>query len=150
KSAEDRETFAKFAVAQETARRAVGRIEDRVVGVPGAGVAEAAEATAAGTNMRGQHRLDATAPREIRMADNPSARAGPAVDAARAHGGDAVDELGFTDRPHLDRACGARHRPRLHEYGGDDVVAARGVRQQLVEQIAPAGPVPEMMVWIDD
>src|SRR5262249_23517921 len=71
KSAEDRETFAKFAVAQETARRAVGRIEDRVVGVPGAGVADAAEATAAGTNMRGQHRLDATAQRAIRMAHNP-------------------------------------------------------------------------------
>src|SRR5262249_43509427 len=84
------------------------------------------------------------------MADDPGAMTGLAVDAAHAHRGDAIDELGFTDRPHLHRTCGARHRPRLHEHGGDDVVAARGVRQQLVEQIAPAGSVPEMMVWIDD
>src|SRR5262249_58053402 len=61
-SAENGETFAKAFVAQKTARRAVGRIADRRVGVPGADVADAAEAIAAGANVGGEHRLDSAAP----------------------------------------------------------------------------------------
>src|SRR6516165_2773999 len=59
--AENGEPLAEVFVAQETARRAVGRIADRCVGVPGTDVADAAEAVAAGTNVGGQHRLDAAA-----------------------------------------------------------------------------------------
>src|SRR5215470_8750574 len=84
------------------------------------------------------------------MADNAGAMPGFAVDTARAHRGDAVDELGLAHRPHLDGAGGAHHRARLHEHGGDDVVAAIGIRQQFIEEIAPAGPVPQMVVGVDD
>ena len=84
------------------------------------------------------------------MPDDAGAMPGLAVDAARAHGGDAVDELGFAHGAHFDRARGARHRTRLHEDGGDDVVAALRIRQQFIEQITPVGPVPQMMVRIDD
>src|SRR5438105_15745167 len=84
------------------------------------------------------------------MADNAGAMPGLAVDAARAHGCHAVDELGFAYRAHFDRSGGARHGARLHEHGGEDVVAAARIRQQFVEQIAPARPVPEMMMRIDD
>src|SRR5215510_1003566 len=55
------EPFPKVLVAQEAARRAVGRIADRRVGVPGTDVADAAEAIAAGANVGGEHRLDSAA-----------------------------------------------------------------------------------------
>ena len=100
--------------------------------------------------MRRKHRLDAVAQRQIRVADDAGADLGLAVDAAGAHGGDAVDELGLADRAQLFGAVGAIHRAGLHEDGRDDVVAAVGVGQQLVEQIAPAGSIPEMVMRIDD
>ena len=113
-------------------------------------MADAAEAVAAGADMGRKHRLDAAAKRQIGVADNTGADLGLAVDAAGAHGGDAVDELGLADRAHLFGAGGANHRAGLHKHRRDDVVTAVGIGQQLVEQIAPAGAVPEMMVRIDD
>ena len=59
--AENGESFPKVFVAQETARRAVGGIADRRVGVPGTDVADAAEAVAAGANVGGEHGLDSAA-----------------------------------------------------------------------------------------
>src|SRR5262245_18477931 len=59
--AENGEPLPEVLVAQETARRAVGGIVDRRVGVPGTDVADAAEAVTASTNVGGQHRLDAAA-----------------------------------------------------------------------------------------
>src|SRR5262249_44824909 len=55
------EPFAKVFVAQEAARRAVGRVADRRVGVPGTDVADAAEAVAARAKVGGVHRLEAAA-----------------------------------------------------------------------------------------
>jgi hypothetical protein len=75
---------------------------------------------------------------------------GLAVDTARAHGGDAVNELGLAYGAHILRVGGANHRAGLHEHRRDDVVTAVGIGQQLVEQIAPAWAVPEMMMRIDD
>ena len=113
-------------------------------------MADAAEAVAAGADVGLQHRLDPAAQRQVGMADDAGAMPGLAVDAAGAHGGDAVDELGLADRLQLLRPCGAVHRAGLHIDRRDDVVAAVGVGQQLVEQVAPAGPVPQMVVRIDD
>ena len=87
-------------------------------------MADAAEAPAAGAVKRLEHRLDAAAEHQVGMADDAGAGADLAVDAARRHRGDAVDELGLADRLHLLRAVGAVHRARLHEHGRDDVVAA--------------------------
>ena len=42
------------------------------------------------------------------------------------------------------------HRARLDVHRRDDVVAAVGIGQQVVNQIAPSGPDPQMVVWIDD
>jgi hypothetical protein len=80
------------------------------------------------------------------MADDAGPMRGLAVDATRTHGGNAVDELGFAHRPQFDRACSARQ----HKHGGDYVVAAAGIREQFIEQIALASPVPEMVVGIYD
>ena len=60
-AAENGEPLAKGFVDQETARRAVGGIADRRVGVPGADVADAAEAIAAGAHVSGEHGLDSAA-----------------------------------------------------------------------------------------
>src|SRR5262249_39649634 len=71
--AENGEPVAEVFVAQETARRAVSRIADRCVGVPGADVADGAEAGAAGANVGGQHRRR---PRAL-APGRPGATAGP-------------------------------------------------------------------------
>jgi hypothetical protein len=113
-------------------------------------VADAAKAVASGPQMRGKHRFDPGAEREIGMSDNRGAGPDLAIAAARAHGGNAVDELGLANRPHLRRPARAQHRARLHINGRDDIVPAAGVGQELVEQIAPSGPIPQMVMRIDN
>jgi hypothetical protein len=58
--------------------------------------------------------------------------------------------FGLADGAHLDGAGGARHGAGLDEHGGQDVVAGVDVGQQLIEQVAPVGPVPQMVVRVDD
>ena len=113
-------------------------------------MADAAQTVAAGTDVRLQDRLDPAAQSQIGVADDPGADPRLAVDSARTHGGDAVSELGFADRPHLDRAAPTVHRPGLHEHRRDDVVTAAGVGQELIEEVTPARPVPQMVVRIND
>src|SRR5262249_57313992 len=72
-AAENGEPFAKAFVAQEPARRTVGRIADRCVGVPGTDVADAAEAVAAGANVGGEHPLHSAAQRQGRLAGHARA-----------------------------------------------------------------------------
>ena len=62
----------------------------------------------------------------------------------------AADELAFADRPHLLGTAGAIARAALDEHGRDDVVAGVDVGQELVEQIAAARVIPQMMVRVDD
>jgi hypothetical protein len=64
----------------------------------------AAKAVATSAKQRSQHWLYTATQRQIRVSDNAGACSGPAAISAGAHGRDAVDELGLTDRPHLDRA----------------------------------------------
>jgi hypothetical protein len=113
-------------------------------------MADATQAVAAGADVRLQNRLDPAAQSQIGVADDPGADPRLAVESARTHGGDAVDELGFADRPHLYRAGAAVHRAGLHEHRRDDVVTAAGVGQQFIEEVTPARPVPQMVVRIDD
>ena len=106
-AAEHGEALAEGLVGEQAGRRAVGGIADGGIRVPGGDVADAAEAVAAGTDVRLQHRLDPAAERQIGVADDAGAQPGLAVDAAGAHGGDAVDELGLADGAHLLGARGA-------------------------------------------
>src|SRR4029077_7284539 len=64
--------------------------------------------------------------------------------------GDRPDELALADRPHFLGTAGAVARAALDEDGRDDVVPRIDVGQQLVEQVAAARVIPEMMVRIDD
>ena len=90
------------------------------------------------------------AEREIGMADDAGAMPGLAVDAAGAHGGHTIDELGLANGAQLFEACCAIHRAGLHIHGRNDVVAAARIRQQLIQQVAPPRAVPQMVVRIDD
>jgi hypothetical protein len=67
-----------------------------------------------------------------------------------AHRGDAGDEFGLADGPHLGRAAGAVHRVAFEKHRRDDVVAAVQVSEQFVEEIAVIAALPQMMVRIDD
>ena len=69
---------------------------------------------------------------------------------AGAHRCDAVDEFGFTDRPHFDRPRVPLHGGRFDEYGRDDVVTAAGIGQQIIEHVTPPRSHPQMMMRIDD
>ena len=111
---------------------------------------DAAEPSAAGADMRLQHRPHARPKPQVGMADDAGADLRLAVATRGAHRRDAIDELGLADRPHLLRPARAMHRAALHEHRGDDVVATVGVGQQIVEHVAPARPFPQMMVRIDD
>jgi hypothetical protein len=101
--------------------------------------------------MRGQHLLDGGAQPQVGAADDAGADARRPIDAARRHRRDAVDELGLADRPQRLPTVRAVHGQALHEHGGRDVVAAAlDVGDEFVEQIAPARPVPQMVMGVDD
>jgi len=44
----------------------------------------------------------------------------------------------------------AVHRTRLHIHRRDDIVAAGGIKQQILEQIPPSSTLPQMVICIDD
>src|SRR5205807_4866860 len=70
--------------------------------------------------------------------------------AARAHGGDAVDELGLAHRPHRGGTVGAVAGGAFDEHRLRDVVAAARVGKQIVQQITMAREVPQVMMRVDD
>ena len=94
--------------------------------------------------------LGPAADAQIDIADDPGDATRLAVFPRRAHRRDAVDEFGLAERFLLLRPVGAVHLAAFLEAGRDDVVAAADVFEQVLEQVAVAGPVPQMMVRIDD
>ena len=44
----------------------------------------------------------------------------------------------------------AVHRTRLHIHRRDDIVAAAGIKQQILQQIPPSRTLPQMVMRIDD
>src|SRR5262249_61456085 len=73
-----------------------------------------------------------------------------AMVSAGTRGGDAIEDLGLADRPHLRGAALAMHRAGLHKHGRHDIVTAGGIHQQIIKQIAPLWPIPQMVVRIND
>ncbi len=61
-----------------------------------------------------------------------------------------AQKLDLADRLHLLRSAGTVHRAAFVEDGRDDVVAGVDVGQELIEQVAIAEEVPDMMMRIDD
>jgi hypothetical protein len=135
---------------EEQARGRIGvRVADLIARVPAGGVADAAEARA-GRQVRVQYGAHPVPEGEVGEAHDAAGHARCAKAVAGAHGGDAVHELGLAHRPQLGGTAGAVHRHALDEDGGDHVVTATGIGQQLVQQVAPAGMVPQVMVRVAD
>ena len=113
-------------------------------------MADAAEPVTAGADMSLQNVAGFLAVAQIDVADDAGTDFRRTVAAGGAHRGDAVDEFGLADRAESLRTLGSVHGAALQENGGDDVVAAVDVGQQVVEHVYPVRAIPEMVVRIDD
>jgi hypothetical protein len=111
---------------------------------------DATESALAGGDFRLQQRPRGVAEQEIGMADDTGADRGRTVAAAGAHRRGAVGEFHLADRPHRFSPARAVHRACLDIDGRHDVVAGADVGGQIVDQVALAAAVPEMMMGIDD
>ena len=111
---------------------------------------DAAEAAVAGGDFGLQHRRARRRRAQIGVADDAGAERGLAVDAAGAHRRDAVGEFDLADRAERLRPAGAIHRVALDKDGREDVVAGGDIGGHLLEKVALAAAVPEMMMRIDD
>ena len=94
--------------------------------------------------------LRAVAEQQIDVADDAGADRGLAVAAARGHRRHAIGELDLADGPERLRAVRAVHRAAIDIDGGDDVVAGGDVGRHLLDHVAQAAAVPEMVMRIDD
>ena len=118
--------------------------------VPGGGMANSAEASVAGGDLRLQHRLGAVAEQQVDVADDAGAHRALAIAAARRHRRDAIGELDFADGAERLGSAGAVHRAAVDIDGGDDVVAGGHVGRHVLDHVAQATTFPEMMVRVDD
>src|SRR3954469_23634963 len=85
--------------------------------VPCRDIAYAAKSAAAHRDLGFEHVAHSGAQTEICIADDAGRHTRRAELSARAHRGDAVDELDFTDRLHCLGRVLSIHRLALHEYG---------------------------------
>ena len=120
------------------------------VRIPWRGMPDAAEAAVAGDNLCFKNRARGFAQQQIGVADDAGADRGGTVAAAGAHRGDAIGEFNLADRPQRFRPAGAIHCAAIDIDGGDDVVAGCDVGGELLDQIALAAAIPQMMMRIDD
>jgi hypothetical protein len=137
------ETHAEGLVIQQPGWRQRQPAQDRSVGVPGCHVPDAAEPAVARGELRLKHVADSASEAQLGEADNAGRHPDRAVQPARAHSGDAVDELGFPDRRHLFAGVGPVHRMALSEYGSPHVVFTAHIGQEVLEQVTgPAQVLP--------
>src|SRR6516164_10634196 len=110
----------------------------------------AAKPAAAGGYLGFQHGLGSVAEQQIDVANDAGADQSLAVAAARRHRRYAVDELDLADRAKRFGAGGAVHRTCLDIDGCDDVVAGGDIVGYLLDHVAQAAAIPEVVVRIDD
>ena len=89
------------------------------------------------------------------MADDGGGRAAGAVDPTSTRRRQPLDEFHLPDGPHFHRTVWTVHRTRLEEHRRPDVVPARDVGIQLVQEIALVGQtlqpsVPKMVMGVAD
>ena len=125
------------------------RIPHRWTRVEAPGVADATKTRRRCGDMRLQYRFDRGSQRQIRKAHNSRRDARFAILPARALGRDAIDELGLANRPHRLRAVRAIHRKAFHEHRREHAMPRRRVTDYLIEHVAAARMVPQVMMRID-
>ena len=113
-------------------------------------MANAAKPAAGSRDMRFQHRLHRFTQRQVGIAHNPGIGGDIAINAACEHRGNAGDEFCLAHRLQGFRPRRAMHGPRLDINCRLDVMAAFEVSQEFIMQIAPARPIPEMVMRIND
>ena len=148
-----REALAELRVARQVRRHdAGGEFADRLAARPRRRHSEYRGSARRATASLGlQHVAHARAECEVGMADDRLGDTARAVGARRTHRGDAVDELDLADRRHLGGAVPAVHRLAFEEDGGDDVVAAADIGQELRQEVAATmRRVPEVVMRVDD
>src|SRR6185312_11381711 len=91
-------TLAKGRIEQQPLRPVRIDAGDILVGIPGRGMTDAAEAAVAGGDLRFQHGLGAIAERQVDVADDAVGDQRLAIGAACGHCGGAIDELDLADR----------------------------------------------------
>ena len=117
-----RETGAKGIGAVKPLGRVEGRPEHVRVGIPGARMPDAFEASVSGSNQRLNHGRDRIAQRQIGMAHDPCTGPILAVKAARALCRDAVHILDLADGLHRLLAIGGIIGAAFHEDGRQHAV----------------------------
>jgi hypothetical protein len=109
---------------------------------------DAPEAVGASGPMRREHSRDSVAHGEIGMPHNPRHGDQWPVLATGTLGCYALHKLRFPNGLHLLRAILAIHRSALDEHGRNDVVPTAGVLEQLAQDVAVIGTVPQVVMRI--
>jgi hypothetical protein len=117
-----RKTGAKGIGAIKPLGRVEGRPEHFRVGIPGARVPDAFEASVSGGNQRLDHRRDRIAQREVRMAHDPGTGTILAIKPASTLRRDAVHILDLADGLHRLLAIGGIIGAAFHEDGRQHAV----------------------------
>lgn len=125
------------------------RIPHRWTRVEAARVPDATKTRWRRGDMRLQYRFDRGSQGQIRKAHNSRRDPRFAILPARALGRDAVDELGLANWPHRLRAVRAIHRKAFDEHSREHAMSRRRVTHNLIEHVAAARMVPQVMMRID-
>ena len=139
-------SLAKPGIHKQSTRWALVRA-DLWACVPGCGMPDPAEPLRAGSQMGLKHRRHLGAEREVGKAHN--AGCDSRRPAHRTHGR-VLNECRFAHRSHGLGPIRPVHGTALDKDRSHHVVAAPGVPQHVLQQVAAAGPVPQVMVGVAD
>jgi len=128
-----RKPFTEAALCVKPAWRTGAVVGDGRIIISGGGLPDAPEPASAGDQLCVQHARDGVARTERGRSNNPCCYLRVSVVARCAHRGDAVGKLGLADGPHLSRSVAPPHRTALDEDAGNNVVAAAGIGQELIQ-----------------
>ena len=127
-------------------------------GMPGGGMANAAETLGTGGNMGFEYGFDMPSQGQVGIADYAAGNPSGTIAAAGTHGGDALHKLCFADGAQAAVAVRPVHGTTFDKDGADDIVAhtnllpgggiVTDVSEKFIQQIAVAGMVPKVMMGI--
>src|SRR5882724_9650044 len=101
--------------------------------MPAGGMTDAAKAIRTGVDVRLQHVADRGAERKIGESHDTGGNTRCSISAARTHCSYALYEFRFADGTQSFGSGRSIHRPAFHEHGGNDVVTAVHIPEQLVQ-----------------
>ena len=118
--------------------------------MPGRDLPDAAQAATGRARVPLQDAAEVIAEEQVAGTDDARAYRAVTIAAAVAHGGCTGGELHLADGALRLGAMLAIHRAAFHEHGRANAVAGAQIAEEIQEQIAVVGPVPEVVMGIDD